>query len=90
MHVLTTSLETMIKTQRKRRRALRIGFLLALCASAGACRTVEFYDLQRYSDPVMDMAEGEAQTHFQRKIFYSMEGAAGGLGGGAGGGCGCY
>ena len=80
----------MNKTQTLRVRSLRFGFLLALCAAAGACRTVEFYDMQRYSDPVMNMADGEAQTHFQRKIFYSMEGAAGGLGGGAGGGCGCY
>ena len=67
-----------------------MGLLLGLCAAAGGCRTVEFYDLERYSDVVMDMADSEGETHFHRKIFYSMEGAAGGLGGGAGGGCGCY
>jgi hypothetical protein len=31
-----------------------------------------------------------SEMHFQQKVFYSMEGSAGGFGSSAGGGCGCY
>ena len=60
--------------------------LLAL----GGCDTVEFYELERLGDSVMDLDDGAAQAHFHQKVFYSMEGSAGGLGSTAGGGCGCY
>lgn len=61
----------------------------ALLAAAG-CKGPEFYEKQHYGRVVMDMNEGAAETHFYQKVYYSMEGSAGGIGTTAGGGCGCY
>jgi hypothetical protein len=60
-----------------------------LCA-ASSCRSVEYYEKEALSDPVMDLAGQPGETHFYQKVFFSIEGAAGGIGRGAGGGCGCY
>ena len=43
---------------------------------------------ERLGDTVMSLEENPAQTHFYQKVFYSMEGSAGGIGTSAGGGCG--
>lgn len=63
--------------------------LLAACA-AGGCKTVDFYEKGAFADPAMEFAESSAQQHWQQKVQYSDEGAAGGIGTSAGGGCGCY
>ncbi len=56
----------------------------------GACNTVEFHQKGALADPTMQFTESAAQLHWQGKIQYSDEGAAGGIGTSAGGGCGCY
>jgi hypothetical protein len=71
------------------RTALRLLLLTAAAALAG-CNTVEFYELERFTDRVMALDDGAAEIHFHQKIHYSMEGSAGGIGTTAGGGCGCY
>ena len=38
----------------------------------------------------MQFTESPAQLHWQQKVQFSDEGAAGGIGTSAGGGCGCY
>lgn len=55
-----------------------------------SCKTVEFYEKERLGDSVMSLDDGESEAHFYHKVFYSMEGSAGGIGTSAGGGCGCY
>lgn len=76
------------------RRALHLPAALAAACLAGVgltgCTEVRFYEKQAFSQRVMDLADDRTHTHFQQKVFYSIEGAAGGLGTGAGGGCGCY
>jgi len=62
--------------------------LLALATSA--CQTVEFYEKEAFSDPVMRLDEDPTLTHLRQKVYYSREGATGGIGDSAGGGCGCY
>ena len=64
-------------------------FLLATLAAA-SCAPVRYYQKQALSTRVMDMADSPLNTHFRQKTFYSIEGAAGGIGASAGGGCGCY
>ncbi len=64
--------------------------LALLLVLASGCETVEFWELQALADPVMSMESSAAEVHFHQKVFYSMEGSAGGIGEGAGGGCGCY
>ena len=71
-----------------RRRRIFVGTLLL--ALSGACNTVEYYEMQAYSDPVMEFDDGATETHWFQKVHYSVEGSAGGIGTGAGGGCGCY
>lgn len=61
-----------------------------LGATALGCQTVEFWELEALADPVMTMEATPAEVHYHQKVFYSMEGSAGGIGEGAGGGCGCY
>jgi hypothetical protein len=63
---------------------------LALLFSAASCNTVEFYEKQAFSSAVMDMGVSPSLSSSEQKVFYSTEGAAGGLGATAGGGCGCY
>ncbi len=69
--------------------ALRLAAALGI-ASLASCNTVEFYELERLGDPMMTFEEGGAEAHFEQKVYYSMEGSAGGIGTTAGGGCGCY
>ena len=54
------------------------------------CGGVEFYQKRQLAEPVMNLDDGAAEAHFYRKVYYSREAAAGGIGTGAGGGCGCY
>ena len=54
------------------------------------CNTVEFYEKGAFADPAMEFTATPAQLHWQQKVQYSDEGAAGGVGTSAGGGCGCY
>ncbi|MFT5200105.1 MAG: hypothetical protein ACI87O_002779 [Planctomycetota bacterium] len=63
---------------------------LTLLGMGTSCNTVEFYEKGKLGTPVMDMAQDSGVTHFQQKVLYSIEGAAGGIGASAGGGCGCY
>ncbi|MCA9001900.1 MAG: DUF4266 domain-containing protein [Planctomycetes bacterium] len=63
---------------------------LGLLATGASCNTVEFYEKAQLVTPVMDMAQDSGRTHFEQKVIYSIEGAAGGIGASAGGGCGCY
>ena len=57
---------------------------------APSCNTVEFYEKGALSRPAMVFATDPGLSHFEQKVFYSIEGAAGGIGTSAGGGCGCY
>lgn len=63
---------------------------LPLLFLSGACNTVEFYQKGALADPAMQFTESSAQLHWQQKVQFSDEGAAGGIGTTAGGGCGCY
>jgi len=65
-----------------------IALSLATLAAPG-CNTVEFWELEALADPTMARDESPAHVHWHQKVFYSTEGAAGGIGSGAGGGCGC-
>ncbi len=73
----------------KLRRLALVGLLFAPLAATG-CHTVEYYEKQLLSDPAMGFETDPTEVHFQQKVFYSMEGSAGGIGDSAGGGCGCY
>jgi hypothetical protein len=66
----------------------RLALLFGLFASG--CNTVEFWEREAFADPVMDFAEDPTEVHIYQKVYYSGEGAAGGIGTSAGGGCGCY
>jgi hypothetical protein len=68
----------------------RLFFGLVLLFAAASCNTVEFYEKQAFSSAVMDMGGSQTLSSAEQKVFYSTEGAAGGLGSTAGGGCGCY
>ena len=63
--------------------------LAAVCL-LGSCRSVEFYEKEAFSDASMALDEHPCEVHWYQKVFYSMEGSAGGIGTVAGGGCGCY
>ncbi|MFT4538509.1 MAG: hypothetical protein ACI841_003654 [Planctomycetota bacterium] len=78
---------TLMNASRPYRPLLRLLALSVLCAG---CAPVRFYEKEAISYRVMDLSDRPAHTHFQQKVFYSIEGAAGGIGSGAGGGCGCY
>lgn len=64
--------------------------LVLLALATSACNTVPFYEKAAFSDPVMPLEDDPTETHFRQKVYYSREGATGGIGSGAGGGCGCY
>jgi hypothetical protein len=64
--------------------------LVFLALGASGCQTVQFYEKEALSDPVMLLDEDPTLTHFRQKVYYSREGATGGIGDSAGGGCGCY
>ncbi len=69
-------------------RRVLLGALFSLALAS--CRSLEFYEKEAFSRSIMSFDEGPAEAHFLQKCFYSIEGAAGGLGTSAGGGCGCY
>ncbi len=71
-------------------RNLKLLIGLALLGGGSSCNTVEFYEKGRLGAPAMDFAQDAGLTHFEQKVMYSIEGAAGGIGAAAGGGCGCY
>ena len=62
----------------------------SLLLALTGCRSVAFYEKRAFTDVVMSLDDGAAEAHFHQKVFYSTEGAAGGIGTSAGGGCGCY
>ena len=71
------------------RRTTCVALALAALAASG-CSTVPFYEKAAFSEPEMSFEEDPTETHFRQKVYYSREGATGGIGSGAGGGCGCY
>ncbi|MCP3914402.1 MAG: DUF4266 domain-containing protein [bacterium] len=75
---------------RSLRKAVRPFLLLAAALPLGACNTVEYYEKEHLVHPIMDLAEEATEVHWYQKVYYSIEGAAGGIGTSAGGGCGCY
>ncbi len=76
------------------RSPLRRRVLLSLLGlgllTLSSCNTVEYYEKRRLGLPIMDLAEDPGEVHWYQKCYYSIEGAAGGIGTSAGGGCGCY
>lgn len=72
--------------------ALRCAAAVALIATAAAsagCRTVEFYERQHVSSRLMTFESDPTDIHAQQKVWYSREGATGGIGSTGAGGCGC-
>lgn len=71
---------------------LRLACTAGLMLSIGfvGCNTVEFYEKEALVAPLMAFETDGTEAHFHQKVFYSIEGAAGGIGESAGGGCGCY
>ena len=78
-----------VVASRRRRKTAPLA-AAALFLALSACRSVDFYEMEAFSDPVMAMGEDPTEVHLHQKVFYSMEGSAGGIGSSAGGGCGCY
>jgi len=72
------------------KRTTRLLTAVALLLLASGCQQVRYHQKRAFSNPLMAFDEGATATHFEQKVFYSMEGSAGGIGTGAGGGCGCY
>lgn len=68
---------------------LSLAFVFAVALGLPSCTSVEYWDKGHLADPVMSYQDGGTQTHFDQKIFQSIEGSAGGFGANAGGGCGC-
>ena len=70
----------------------RLGLLLAAAVlfTLVGCNTVEFYEKEAMTNRLMVFEADGTEAHFHQKVFYSIEGAAGGIGESAGGGCGCY
>ena len=71
-------------------KTLFLATTLLLLLGSTSCSSVEFYEKAAFSDPIMAMETDRAEAHWHQKVFYSMEGSAGGIGTTAGGGCGCY
>lgn len=69
------------------RRLLLFALLYPIAAS---CAAPEYYEMRSFSLWVMELDASPTEQHFEQKIRYSTEGAAGGIGTKAGGGCGCY
>jgi len=78
------------KDESTRRTPSLLLFTLTVLAWPSACNTVDYYEKGALADPAMQFSESPAQLHWQQKVQYSDEGAAGGIGTSAGGGCGCY
>jgi hypothetical protein len=74
------------------RRISRLFLIAALLLPTFAvgCSTVEYYEKQNLQDAAMQFEGDPSEVHFQAKVYYSMEGSAGGIGDSGGGGCGCY
>jgi len=67
----------------------RLLSLLLLVLAVPACGSVPYWEKGNLADPVMAYQPDGTLTHFEHKVFQSIEGAAGGFGASAGGGCGC-
>jgi len=63
-------------------------FVLA-AAFTPSCAQVEFFDRGALATPVMQFESDRTESHFQQKVFQSIEGASGGMGDTGGGACGC-
>lgn len=75
----------------RRRRRFQLLLAASFVAWVGAgCNTVEYYELREFTDPTLTRQDDATLTHWYQKVYYSIEGAAGGIGTSAGGGCGCY
>jgi hypothetical protein len=73
-----------------RRRGTVAALALSLIAlAAPSCRTVEFYEKQHVSSRLMAFESDTTDVHAQQKVWYSREGATGGIGSTGAGGCGC-
>jgi hypothetical protein len=77
-------------TDTVRRATLSLALAVLGAVLPGACNTVEYYEKRAFSDPTMVLEDGATETHWYQKVYYSIEGSAGGIGTSAGGGCGCY
>lgn len=66
-----------------------VAVLIVLAAALPACGTVEYWEKGHHAEPVMAYSGDGTLSHFEQKVFQSIEGAAGGFGASAGGGCGC-
>ena len=75
---------------RRLARPARVLFLLAIAALAASCRQLEYYEKESFTRWTMQLSERASEQHFHQKVYYSVEGSAGGIGTKAGGGCGCY
>lgn len=64
--------------------------LLAALFILLGCEAVPYHKREKAQSPLMQVETSATHTHFRQKVFYSREGAAGGIGSSAGGGCGCY
>jgi hypothetical protein len=73
-------------------RKLRALALLAIVASAAACRPIEPwvkpYERERLADPIMAWDRNPVSTSYLDHVYESREGARGAMGS-SGGGCGC-
>jgi hypothetical protein len=63
--------------------------LAVLGGASGGCRNVEFYEMQHVSSRLMASEADRTDVHAQQKVWYSREGATGGIGSTGAGGCGC-
>jgi hypothetical protein len=73
-----------------RGRGTAAALVLALIAlGSPSCRTVEFYEMQHVSNRLMAFESDMTDVHAQQKVWYSREGATGGIGSTGAGGCGC-
>ena len=70
---------------------LRVGIAgLARSVLFSGCGSVRFFEKEKLADPIMTFDDDSTEAHSYQKVYYSMEGSAGGIGTTAAGGCGCY
>jgi hypothetical protein len=66
-----------------------LAVLAVVAACLPSCGSVEYWEKGHHAEPVMAYQGDGTLSHFEQKVFQSIEGAAGGFGASAGGGCGC-